>query len=69
VRLPEYSVAVTEDVATRSVWQMTLNSIDITFGSAKRLVPGTASTFTILKEASISICHKGSGSRGKEKMA
>jgi hypothetical protein len=69
VRLPEYSVAVTEDVATRSVWQMALNSIDITFGSVKWLVPGMASTLTILKEASISICHKGSGSRGKQKVA
>jgi hypothetical protein len=48
---------------------MTLNGIDITFGSAKWLVPGTASTLTILKEASISICHKGSGNRGIEKVA
>jgi len=60
VRLPEYSVAVTEDFATRSVWQMTLNGIDITFGSAKWLVPGTASSLTIFKEASNCICHKGS---------
>jgi len=68
VRLPEYSLAVTEDVATCSIWQMTLNGVDITFGSAKWLVSGTASTLTILKEASISVCHKGSGSRGKENM-
>jgi len=37
-RLPEYFVAVTEDVSTRSIWQMTLNGIDITLGSAKWLV-------------------------------
>jgi len=67
VRLPEYSLAVTEDVATRRFWQMTLNGMDITFGSAKRLVPGTGSTLTVLKEAIISICHKGNGSRGKER--
>lgn len=67
VRLPEYSPAVTEDVATRSVWQVTLNGMDITFGSAEWLVPGTASTLAVLKEASISICHKVNGSRGKER--
>lgn len=67
VRLPEYSLSVTEDVATYSVWQMTLKGVDIIFDSAKWLVPGTASTLTVLKEASISVRHKGSGSRGEKK--